>query len=436
MIKVNLDNEEPIQSVALNAQVSTTGHPLPEQAKTSFPLFMPRQVSIMSWINQWQPMGIRVVINLPFTGDDTSYLFAIRNGPFIPQWYKESRSVAWGYPSLSQRYIQTVQWAWNNTFPVRLVADGSEIEYPQKPSIYLTHYDMPPMLSNLATCFRRWRGDMQYRIRTVAGFITQGYVIIGSIKNVPSTINLLDEYSVPPWFLDQDNSYRETMQNAYILSDTSMIRHVETTMQFEYPVPYYDQYAWMAKRVNPTWAFSESGTLPFKYNYTGFQTATEPHADNWIVVGLRGNLATGQQGSQIGFELEYRAVEGFQFADPGFPPSDIMRSLWDMRWQVSGFRSDTIKGIDIQSAEVKRIPDRTWRSNGVNVIDKTPESQEQTTTTMPAVEKLRLESWTTRAPPSEDVVGHVKRHKHVVRGSAASTVKTPATWLGQSSRSG
>lgn len=404
-----MNNEEPVQSAEQNVQLSTTGVPLPEQTRVCY-TNMPRQVSILSWINQWQPMGIRVVLNLPFTGNDQDFLFAIRNGPFIPTWdldYSDNNPE--GQSPQNPWFGDLISYGWNNMRNVILPASKS-YQYPDKPSVYLTQYDYPPPLSTLAQCFRRWRGDIQYRIRVVAGFVTQGYVIATTLKNVFSPIGIYDEYKTSPILQRQDLSYRAGMINSYVPSDTSMIRHLELTMQYEYPTPYYDQYAWISRRISPRTLFrkSDGGGLTH-----ALEINSEPHGDNWIVLGVRGNLAAGQEGAQIGFELEYRAVEGFQFADPGLPPRTIARPYSSI---------DASKGPII-----KRIPDKSYTSDGLGwPVKATAVVQEIERTT----EKAR--AWTqTTTPRSTTTLGSTIRGARLI-DRLRTNIR--GTTLGQSSR--
>lgn len=361
-----MNSEEPVESAQQNDQISTQGHDLPEQGKVGRST-MPRQVSVLDWIHQWQPMGYRVVVNLPFTGDDSSYLFAIRNGPFIPRWEKwytprnrDTIPVTGKCNGAAGCVYQTPFYAWNNTravFP--LDTSGTN----RGKSIVVTQYDAPPLLSTLAQSFRRWRGDMQYRIRLVAGFVTQGYLIVTSLKNKFLPIGKYNEYWFPVQLTTQDLSYREGMQNAYVLSDTSMIRHAEVTMQYEYPLPYYDQYEWLARRVNPYpyMCRSHPGSVEVcKTVRVGPRFDQLPHGDNFLVVGLRGQIASGQAGSQLAFELEYRAVEGFQFADPGFPPTDTSYSFNNMIKAVRANSNEVYK----KYMQVKSVPSESVDSNG------------------------------------------------------------------------
>lgn len=352
-----MNSEEPIQSIGQNQQVGSQGNVLPEQSRV-VQSRVPRPMNIFSVLNQWQPMGFRVIVNLPFIGNDSDFLFYIRSGPFIPKppnahWYRDS-----AYDSNPELYQQNVaSFAANNMAAVRMFGDKIE-EYPdygvtsKEFPIVITQYDMPPAISTFAEMFRRWRGDMQYRIRVVAGSITQGYIIITSVKNVFIPISVYNQFKYRPALWKQDNSYRASMMNAYGLVDVAMFRHSEITVPYDYPTPYYDQFAWMARRVTPGVNFlpySGEGKEPVK-PIARAEVKGEPHGDNLIAVGLRGALSTSLTGSQLEFELEYRCSEGFQFADPFLPHIKVVQSTFDAL------------GRD---ALPYRIPDRSKYSDGM-----------------------------------------------------------------------
>lgn len=354
-----MNNEEPITTAAANETVGTTGTPIPEQTQIAMRC-IPRALSILSLIHQWQPMGIRVVIDLPFVGNDHDLLFILRNGPFIPRWdyvYNDTNPEETNEKNEDPEAKGSMKvYAWNN---MRNVYLGFSYDKPRysKSGVHITQYDYPPILATLAACFRRWRGDLQYRFRVVAGFATQGYLIACPFKNIFSPIGKYDEYDSGPAIVRQDTSLREGMINSYVMSDTSMFRHLEVTMPYEYPAPWYDQYQWMSRRVSPK---SYATNKPSKDRNSPHNIiTTEPHGDNWLGLGMRGTIQTTETGGQVIFELEYRAVEGFQFADPGLPINSFTEPYSD--------RLQTLpKPLDL----IKTVPDGDLTSDGYFVVSK------------------------------------------------------------------
>lgn len=413
-----MNNEEPELTPASNIQVGTTGHKLPEQARVAT-CQVPRGISMANLIYQWQPMGIRVIVNLPFTGDDSDFLFLIRNGPFIPRWDKvyDDKFRYYGHIDPASKVIplptdkDICSYAWNNMRNV-FHAFKEKKDFPKDFPITITQYDYPPPIATFAQAFRRWRGDMQYRIRTVAGFATQGYLIAMPIKNAWMPIGVYDEYKTVPVITSQDSSYRENMLNSYILADTSMFRHLEITYPYEYPVPYYDQFMWMARRYSPVPYAAYDTDKDQQYLADSIQL--EPHGDNFLAFGLRGNLAATQAGAQIEFELEYRCVEGFQFADPALVPYQFT-----LPQNFTGH----------PDPKIKRIPDPNMVSDGIGKPKKKQSesllssmanlmtSSNSSSISQPEQPSQILEK-ITPAPPVEAnltpriAAGHKYRHKH------------------------
>lgn len=323
-----MDNQEPELTPISNLELLHSGHKLPEQSLIpDVPAI--NQTTVNDIIHQWQPMGIRVSMNLPFVGNDKDFLFAIRNGPFIPQFdytYKDY---------VNKNKTSTIsninEYAYTNMMPVTYAyAEGKQIDPDQAP-IFITHYDQPPPLSSLSTMFRKWRGTMHYRIRVVAGFTTQGYIISTLYRNVRRPPLIVNRANYAASVLGQDASYRQGMVNSYVMGDTAMFRHFEVQVPFEYPMPYYDQFNWIANRTRPSMFFltNDNGTDP-PTTSTISTIYNEPYGDNFLLFGLRGELQSSVQGSKISFELEYRAGDDFQFSDP-FLPIDILylKSTYD-----------------------------------------------------------------------------------------------------------
>nr|UMO75643.1 MAG: putative capsid protein 3 [Polycipiviridae sp.] len=345
-----IENEEPEATQIANLQISSASHKLPEQSQVST-CQIPRPFGFEHLIHQWQPMGIRVLLNLPFTGNDKDYVFAIRNGPFIPNMFygypdstieAEQSSGAPTVPDENRRLLNNKKnywsYAFNNMRPV--IAAGPRISTVKEGdnAVYITYFDQPPNLSDLSLMFRKWRGTMHYRIRTVAGFTTQGYIFASLIRNVPGQLGIFPTQSVslsPP---REDQSYREAMLNSYIMGDTAMFRHFEFQVPFEYPVPYYDQFAWIGNRSRPARNFIS--TANFANQQKLRPLSGDPVGDNYILIGVRGRLESSVENGQIAFELEYRAGDDFQFSDPFVPNQNSFSPA--TRWHESAVPTYTI----------------------------------------------------------------------------------------------
>lgn len=309
---------------------------LPESATPKM-LSIPRPLTLIRLLNQWQPMGIRVIINVPFQTDDFSYFFVLRNTPFIPKFNK-------GGTATSVYSFNNMRNVYSMPYPPfgSLSSTDTVYAYPKDYGISIVYHDYPPVISTIAESFRKWRGDMQYRFRMVAGFVTQAYFFAAPLKNCMMPIAKYNEYAESPVLSRQDLSYRESMTNSYVMSDSSMFRHLEITVPYEYPSPWFDQYQWMANRIF----------------YTGTtDMIQETHGDNWVGLGCRGNVDS-TEAKTITLELEYRCAEGFEFADPGLPPAFMNTPIRDVRAK---------NGSD-SWMQSKTMPDTRYKSDGVNKI--------------------------------------------------------------------
>lgn len=357
------DNEEPQSTQQANNQIASDGHKLPEQSRVP-QCFIPRPFSFEHLIHQWQPMGIRVTLNTPFTGNDQDFLFAIRNGPFIPRFdytYESSDPNALKDPEKpntspdfnSRTYADPTpvnSYAFNNMRNVLHAGQlYKKVDADNNP-IYITNFDQPPILASLATMFRKWRGTMHYRIRVISGFTTQGYVMATLVRNSPAVIGVYPTQQVAGGVAREDESYREAMINSYVLGDTAMFRHFEVQVPFEYPVPYYDQFNWIGNRCNPannfmlTWQDNNS-IKPVHEVARLRNIRNEPHGDNYVLIGLRGKIESSVQNSQVTFELEYRAGEDFQFSDP-FLPYDPLYLYSQKKQKANSFSLITVPSKD------------------------------------------------------------------------------------------
>lgn len=325
-----VDNEEPQATQIANNQIASEGHKLPEQSRVP-ECDIPRPFGFEHLIHQWQPMGIRVTLNLPFTGNDQDYIFAIRNGPFIPtlfyQYFDTSAEASFDVNGVLDPKTRKLgandtyeSYAFNNMRAVLHAGPNYKQIKPDSSAVYITQFDQPPILSSISTMFRRWRGTMHYRVRTVAGFTTQGYIFSSLVRNSPGIIGLYPTQNYVAGVSREDSSYRESMINSYVMGDTAMFRHFEVQVPFEYPVPYYDQYNWIGNRSRPADKFMYGRKTDVISSVSRLRNINnEPHGDNFVLIGLRGKLESSVQNSQITFELEYRAGDDFQFSDPFLP---------------------------------------------------------------------------------------------------------------------
>jgi len=254
-------------------------------------------ISFYDLLKTWQPMGIRLVINLPFIGDDRTPLVYIRHTPLIPHLF---------YPFAGSAGL------WNNRFPVRTVP-GTQAS---PSAISITQHSPPPLASVMALSHRRWRGGIHYRLNAVTNFTAAGYVWVAKMRNcgynitnsLPNTIaEGFRAAHLPASSSTYDGAPSGVMANSFLRSDVSMFRHIEVVSPYEYPLPWQD----MHFEVN-------TGS----FNASVVANDTEPallNGDDWIVLGLRGQIAASDTSNQLMYELEYKLGDDFEFSQPLLP---------------------------------------------------------------------------------------------------------------------
>lgn len=259
--------------------------PLPEDtAKQDSSALISSDVNFLTIIMRWQPMGYRIVINLPFVADDINPLFAIQNTPFI-------------FP-MAQRRVDTYttsSWYYSTVYPMPSTLSSTSL------AVTCTRYDAPPALAVAAAAYRFWRGSMMYRFRCVSNFVAAGYIMFTSAKS------LVASQVVTPGNLTNthrsiqglDAGAKRFMGNGYIMSDVSMFRHAEMTMPFEYPVSFYDTHRFVEEA-----AAMAAGSTVVEVNCP----------DNFIVAFSRGGMTSPSEGAQVVFELEYAPGPDLEFS--------------------------------------------------------------------------------------------------------------------------
>lgn len=246
-------------------------------------------VNFFTIINKWQPMGYRIVINLPFISDDYQPLFAIRVNPYIPP---VSQSVSSGSAS----------FVLNGSYDSPVYPNPGTTASTST-TVTCTRYDLPPPLAVAAAMHRFWRGSMRYRLRCVSNFAAQGYVIstlarglVATEVGVSGTTNTIINTHRPIQGLDV--GARRWMSNSYVMSDISMFRHIEILAPFEYPVPFFDNYWNNRERIEQM-----LGQVP------------EIHCpDNFVTIFNRGGITGSVDGAQVVYELEYAPGPDFEFS--------------------------------------------------------------------------------------------------------------------------
>lgn len=290
---------------------------------------IPRPFSFDDIIHRWQPMGIRIIVDIPYIANDSQWLFLIRHNPYVP-WIGEDRG--------SDIYN------FSNLFPVRFQPGQEGAGNLDRLPVHITQHSPPPLLSLLSQIHREWRGSIKYRLRTVSNFTAQGYIFATLLRNETPISGLVDPLHTQFIQTQDDYSYSQGMYNSYTQSDLSMFRHMELVVPYEYPVPFFDQFNYLTRG---------------KYNTGPLEDLVEHYGDTYIAVGVRGSITTPSATSQIMFELEYAAGDDFQFGNPFLLP----RGAFNPKSLYFG-RSDPKSQI----SSTLIMPDKRFKTDGINTV--------------------------------------------------------------------
>jgi len=304
-------------------------------------LALPRPISLKDLIHHWNPMGIRVVVDLPFIGDDRSFLFMIRPQPYIP-WLP-----------LNAYTPNALNWMrfYDNMRPViHDVGTDDGTSYALPPGISIFQHSPPPLFSELSAAYRKWRGSIKYRLRCVTNFTASGYMITSMFRRVQRSLGAKNFFTTATRMFRNDTSFNQGMYNAWLTSDVSMYRHTQFVVPYEYIEPWRD---------HARMAFNAS------YIMTPANACTNLNLENLVGVGIRGAVAASDTENQIVFELEYAAGDDFELAVP-FPPSESW--TWGMQVDKTDIATDSQR----LAYEGLVIPTNEWTTDGNSTLVYVP----------------------------------------------------------------
>jgi hypothetical protein len=288
---------------------------LPEQPVTSIKFASDNQVEFLDTSIRYQPVGQRLVIQLPYITDDNQPILAVRISPFMGD-----------SPISAARGGKNVYYTPFYPLP------GNEHVIINKPAVYMVKYDHPPALHYLACAHRFWRGSIKYLFRCVSNFTVQGYMRCGVIKGTISQEIITDFSDIgnslantnrKVWGCNDGN--RRLTANAFVRSDLSMFRHIEVECPYENTEPFVDHYRWL----------SHLGDC--MANSSVNQGSYMP-PDNFIILAAGSPLTSPVEGSQLIYDIEIAAGLDFQVATEYFYSKSMIQS------RLTGFHD----GKDIQ----------------------------------------------------------------------------------------
>jgi len=305
-------------------------------------------LSLRNFINKFTPMGWKVVVDLPFLPNSNSALFAVVNTPISPPLQ----------PLDEENWILIKNGLRNVLFdPVDGIPEAPAGQYVGiaqiPPGISITQYQEPNWLSLLSSNHRYWEGGINYQIRVVSNFITQGYITYTKLRNVPRTYGIYDQYRYAPILHKRDWSALAGQQNSYARTDLSMFRHAEITSPWEYSIPYDQQINGFLKTIGQ----KDLNSI------TEFQSF-----DDLIMVYPGSPITSGEAGTQIEFILENCAAPDFNLYEP-YP---LMANLFMPNSRLVDAAGNPTANVKENFVIPDVMPNSKLFSNGVNEILLTP----------------------------------------------------------------
>nr|QIC52837.1 MAG: capsid protein [Apple picorna-like virus 1] len=276
----------------------------PKSASGQLPFL--KSIPLISTIYKWMPTGVRVIINLPVLSDDKSFLFLIRYGPYICHYTEACMIYGVPLPLMLQKYFSLVYYDRTGNMGTPLTDNDP---------VRVTQYGLPPLLSMLMYSYRRWRGDMEYRIRVASNFGNQGIIGTTPVYNVIPLCTKNDSPFIRPnVIVRRDEGYLSNFANSYQYQDASMFRHAEVRMKYQKPTEWVDHFAVLSNLLG-------SAQNPAVNLSLGIPTNSVPTNDDFVGVFLKGTLPGNSNTNQIEMEIDYRACENFELAGESIFPN-------------------------------------------------------------------------------------------------------------------
>lgn len=256
-------------------------------------------LSIRKLISQFMPTGWKVRVNLPFIPSTQNALFGLKHTPFSPPLAP----------------FDTTSWiAIKNAFrpvvfdplalPTAINNLGGCGEIPS--GISIVQYQEPNLLSLMAAAHRFHMGSINFHIRVVCNFTTNGSIKATKTRNLPMSFGKYNQYKVCPIIQKRDFSMQQSLQNGYTRSDPSMFRHLTITSPWERQVP-VDMVVDCQAKLDAT---RQVDIDP--------NNVVLPQNDDFIWVFADSPLTTLAEGGQIEFIIENCAGPDFELFTP-FP---------------------------------------------------------------------------------------------------------------------
>lgn len=344
------------------------------------PFYKP--INVIGEIYKWQPMGKRIIIDLPLVGDDKGFLFLIRCSPWVPYLPElahmfNDTSIANMMAMNFDSIVHDVDWGGYAYMPATptLLDMKTLLVHTNPRGVSIETHSAPPLISKLAEGNRFWRGGLQFRMRVKAGATHAANLVAMPIlgARVPHlcwpTTDKSTEYQITPFnykypvFYKEKFSYLSAQANSFVNADLSLQRHMTLGYSYSKPHTYVDQFAIMSNALNT----KETSIINWAPN--------EPRFEDFIAVGLRGTIDNSSVGTnQVEIELEMKAAADFAFGGENIYFSTIS----DMDFALNGTLPSTSSMGTIATPTTPILPRKyrnPWFAQDLTYISYDPDKK-------------------------------------------------------------
>nr|QQM16341.1 hypothetical protein 4 [Laksystermes virus] len=327
-----MDSSLSVEHVKVAGGTQAVPWPTGVGGNNNFTPSTPDADDIMGAMHAWYPLGVRAVLQTPYSSQPNEPLFAIEVTPYVASPYLDSPIEFCHMPPI---------------FPLKNFGNGifrtdnASAGYGT-PTYNLTCvcYQEPPWPFRFLRCFRGATYDMQYHIRVTSNFGTSGYLRAfiythgdhvlydpilwsaleapnGTLPTVPMGMCAISPlYSDRIGLLGYSNRVSEPI--GYVRSDTSMVRHIEVEVPYRNLSSWTDrcqQYGQYGKNLFATANTATGSKYPPGKNTSVYNSSRGTNqVRTFIIIESIGTLQSGTD-SPITFDVEvrFKSFEGHHY---------------------------------------------------------------------------------------------------------------------------
>lgn len=291
-----MNNEQSLQNLTMSQLSLGTGTKF-EANRSGTTGLTPSALALT--LSKWQPMGIRVVVDLPYTPDLNQPLFAIR---VTPTWFSLREWTAMLDDNTTKNFSR-----YFSHMPIFVPYTGG-IAGPVVPEdtkdtpVRVSYYGDSPPIAKYSRIHRFNAGSIKYQIVTTPGSVTHGYFQYSVVRGVgpPGADKPVDYRLGVPTYAPEFSSTYDNFVNI----------KPSTEGFIELDVP----------RV------SGNDVKDSAMDLYSFNSMYDPNGYDYIMVYLKGTLSSLSQ-TQMAFEFNIAAGPDFVMNQP-LPVSTNKRNFW------------------------------------------------------------------------------------------------------------